>query len=153
MRGSAGGYRLWTATDDERLRTLCCNGIVGEPAWNLIAEEFPGRSGVSCRQRWLVLRNQAAGIKGPQRKYASRAVKGRIRRRIRDDLTAAVVAQARAPDHTDLTAAIMGDPRPGRSALDLIRTAVAAPPAISLPTSAFSTRSSKPKGDSHASHH
>lgn len=93
-----------------------CQGVSGEQAWRAVAEHFPGRTHYAVRQRFLTLRNRAAGIKH-ERKDSERP----IRTKKRKIATAAPVMLQAPPDlpppHS-LTAFLLGDPLPGRSALD-----------------------------------
>jgi hypothetical protein len=134
MRDSAGAYVLWTPAEDARLRDLCEGKTIrGDDAWMVLGEEFPGRSYVSCRQRWLTLRNIAKGVK------RVRLDRPRKRNRAMRIMPAdRLPLPPPLPEHRTLTAAFFGDPLPGRSALD--RRSLHSP-------------STSSKGDQHASHY
>ena len=47
--------RSWTVEEDAKLCQLAkVYGSVGKEAWQTIAEHFPGRSIVACRQHWAI---------------------------------------------------------------------------------------------------
>lgn len=115
-------FNLWTQDDDDRMTALCTGrDLVGADRWEPIAEHFPGRSFLACRQRWLYLRNKLAG------KPMTRAPKKRTTAaRSHKEMVAAKRENRQQPlpeiRHMSLTAALCGDPLPGRSALDQRKT-------------------------------
>lgn len=127
---SAGPYPVWTAEEDARLlEKLAGRTGLGQKFWISFAEEFPERSFYALRQRYLVLRMLAQGRKREHRQR-SRATTGRIRRTQRETVQAAVRAREAAESvaPASLTAALLGDPLPGRSALDRLRAGIPDPP-------------------------
>lgn len=117
----AGAYPKWSAEEDAKLLAACKGNIIrGEASWVKIAEGFPGRSFYAVRQRYLTLRNQIAGVVR-DRDRKSRPIVPRKR--------APVVARfqpvpASRAAHKTLTSALLGDPLPGRSALDRKRAGI-----------------------------
>lgn len=113
----AGAYPCWTSDEDDRLRKICAGRIIrGEAAWQEIADDFPGRSFYAVRQRWLTLRNEAAGIK---RERSPRARPPKAQKRTMP--SPPVPERLPEPMYTSLTAFLLKDPLPGRSALDKMR--------------------------------
>jgi hypothetical protein len=117
---TAGAYPVWSADEDARLLAACQGkAISGNAAWQKIAEGFPGRSFCAVRQRHLTLRQRADGIER-DRAYRTRA-KPQIRtvpdRKNKPD-------RPQRAEHLTLTSALLGDPLPGRSALDRRRAGI-----------------------------
>lgn len=118
---AAGPYPVWTQDEDDRLLKACAgDAIQGIKAWQELAEAFPGRTFYAVRQRYLSLRNQAAGIV-----------------RDRDRMSRPIRPQKRAPagikahpeplppaEYETITSAFFKDPPPGRSALDKMRAGI-----------------------------
>lgn len=116
---TAGAYKVWSEEEDRQLLDATRErAIRGDHAWHVVSEDFPGRSMEAVRQRYLNLRNASAGIER-DRHPQPRKVKTRRER----TMPAEKIAIAKPPEYTSLTAAIFGDPRPGRSALDQKRSA------------------------------
>ncbi len=105
----AGAYPVWTSQEDALLLLLCQDKIIrGDLAWYDVRNHFPGRSMVAVRQRYLTLRNRAAGVERDRHPKPREGTKGRQRRRMPEpEFTP-------PPDvsHTSLTAAFFGDPLP-----------------------------------------
>ena len=110
-----GAYPCWTKDEDDRLLSICSRApIKGIEAWQKVVDEFPGRTLVAVRQRYLVLRNLAAGIVRVRTRPAK--PKGR---QIRSPFKPIAMPPAPPPvEYKTLTAAFFRDPPPGRSALD-----------------------------------
>lgn len=113
-----GVYPRWTPEDDARLMSICSERpIKASAGWEKVREDFPERTAIALRQRYLELRKKAGGI---------------VRKRVRPSeakpqLRAAVQREPlREPappiPYKTLTAAVFGDPRPGQSALDKMRS-------------------------------
>lgn len=140
---SAGPYPVWTPEEDARLlEKLAGRQGLGQKFWIGFAEEFPGRSFYALRQRYLVLRMAAEGRK---RIYPPkpRVTTGRERRTQRQIVHAALHARKAAErlQPASLTAALLGDPLPGRSALDRKRAGLAdEPPAVDHRTAYYASR-------------
>lgn len=118
----AGPHPFWSAEEDKRVLELCQH-VSGEQAWREVAERFPGRTHYAVRQRFLTLRNRAAGIKR-ERTDSERP----IRTQKRTIVGAAPIVLQTPPDlppPASLTAFLLGDPLPGRSALDQKRGGIA----------------------------
>ena len=116
-----GAYPLWTGEEDAKLLAACeGRTIQGTEAWNRLAESFPGRSPYAVRQRFLVLRNLAAGIVR-QRVRSERPKRLRIRMPVKPETIPAPLPPV---EYKTLTAAFFRDPPPGRSALDKMRAGV-----------------------------
>lgn len=110
----SGAYPIWTAEEDARLIEICAAASVqGIAAWRAVAEEFPGRSYFAVRQHYLTLRQKAAGVTRTRRKERPAPERSR-------QMPASVPSASTIPatEHLSLTAALCGDPLPGRSALD-----------------------------------
>lgn len=114
------GAPVWSAEDDVRLLAACQGKTIsGEAAWRKIAEGFPGRSFRAVRQRFLDLRNRAAGIK------SERAFRSRARPQLRTTAEKRMAfVKPPPPQHLTLTSALFGDPPLGRSALDKMRAGI-----------------------------
>lgn len=112
---SAGAYPVWTTDEDARLLKACDAGAVqGIKAWQKLAESFPGRTFYAVRQRYLWLRNQAAGIVRDRDRNA-RPLRPKKRP------PAGVKAHPEPLpyfEYATVTAEFFKDPPPGRSALD-----------------------------------
>ncbi len=110
------GWAKWCGADDERLLALCREPPVGNDAWCALAKIFPGRSAFACRQRYFTLRRLARGEASPARIIARKPPDGSSSAPAVDiEASLRAASQLR---HASLTAAILGDPLPGRSALD-----------------------------------
>lgn len=110
-----GAYPLWTGEEDARLLAACeSRSVLGTEAWQKISADFPGRSMYAVRQRYLVLRNLAAGIVR-QRVRSERPKRLRVRMPVKPE---AIPPRLPPVEYKTLTAAFLGDPPPGRSALD-----------------------------------
>jgi hypothetical protein len=118
------GYPVWTEDEDARVLAACLGEVIkGNAAWQKIAEGFPGRSLQAVRQRYVTLRNHAAGI---------------VRDRDRDSRPVKHVPvktdprPARLPafEYQTLTSAFFKDPPPGRSALDKQRAGIVDEPFV-----------------------
>lgn len=110
-------WKIWTDEMDARMLELCGTGVRPDQ-WPVIAESFPGRSPLSCRQHWFLLRQKAKGI--PMKKRGPRQSRAKDSLRPRPVRSDAVMQAppARLPTHRSITALLCGDPLPGRSALD-----------------------------------
>lgn len=116
-----GAYPLWTDAEDAKLLAACeGRTIQGTEAWKRLADDFQGRSPYAVRQRYLVLRNLAAGIVR-QRVRSERPKRLRIRMPVKPE---AIPAPLPPVEYKTLTAAFFRDPPPGRSALDKRRAGV-----------------------------
>jgi hypothetical protein len=114
LKRTAGAYPVWTSQEDALLLELCRDRIIrGDHGWNNISQHFSRRSMVAVRQRYLILRNRAAGVERDRHPKPRDGTKGRERRMPEPAYTPPPVVS-----HTSLTAAFFGDPLPGRSALD-----------------------------------
>lgn len=113
------GKPAWSTTEDARLLEITAAAPVkGDAAWREVAaKNFPGRSPNAVQQRVVTLRNKAKGI---DRDYSHSD--WRLKERA-VGTAAAQIAAASAAQHTTLTAFLCGDPLPGRSALDKLRSA------------------------------
>jgi hypothetical protein len=118
MTDGRASAKLWSEAEDTRLAAICGARPAKGGVWDEVAQQFPGRSAVACRQRWLALRQKAQGIVKPQ-KQRERKANGRICRIAADAEALAAIAAAPVLRHASLTAAVFGDPLPGRSALDM----------------------------------
>lgn len=117
-----GAYPRWTKEEDDRLLSICSGRQIARVAgWEKVAEEFPGRSAVAVRQRYLELRNRAAGIVRT-RVRSSQAEVTLLRPPVKRDHP--VPAPLPPVEYTTLTAAFFRDPPPGRSALDKMRAGI-----------------------------
>lgn len=124
---SAGAYPVWTADEDARLLTECHGRVIqGHAAWREIAEGFPGRSFYAVRQRYLTLRNHAAGIVR-ERDHRARPVRSVKRGPVKKQ---APPKPQPTFEYETLTAAFFRDPPPGRSALDNRLAGISDPPAV-----------------------
>jgi hypothetical protein len=114
-------WTKWTEADDALLSQLCEHQSTAllHPNWHEIAKHFIGRSGLACRQHWLKLRAGAGGA-APRVRMTEWRANGRISKAAKARIQPPPAA---APPHTSLTAAVFGDPPPGRSALDRKRAA------------------------------
>lgn len=102
---------LWTPEEIERVLSLGRTACLAD--WPAIAREhFPGRTAKACKQQYYVHRRAALGVapRTPSRPQDKQKVDPRP--------TKVPAAAKPAPAPQSLTAAIMGDPPPGRSALD-----------------------------------
>jgi Myb-like DNA-binding domain len=115
-------WRKWTEADDALLSQLCEHQSTAllHPNWHEIAKHFEGRSWLACRQHWLRLRRGASGA-APRVRMTEWRANGRISKAAK---TRMQPPPAALPSHTSLTAAVLGDPLPGRSALDRKRAGV-----------------------------
>ncbi len=116
MRTANGQF--WPAEDDAKLMAACGGrAVVGEAGWRAIAERMSlPRTWQSCRQRAGYLHRKATGTAPKPRKPRERKVNGRIfrsREGMQDP-----PAPGSIPQPASITAALFGDPLPGRSALD-----------------------------------
>jgi len=140
---SAGSYPVWTPEEDARLlEKLAGRQHLGQKFWIGFAAEFSGRSFYALRQRYLVLRMAAQGIKR-EAPVRSRVTTGRERKTPREIVQVAIRAREAAErlQPESLTAALLGDPLPGRSALDRKRAGIAdEPPAIDHRTAYYASR-------------
>src|SRR4051812_35735375 len=113
----SGPYPVWTPEEDARLlEKLAGRTGLGQKFWISFAAEFPGRSFYALRQRYLVLRMAAQG-RTRERPQKPRVITGRERRTQREIAQAAIRARESAErlQPASLTAALLGDPLPGRS--------------------------------------
>jgi hypothetical protein len=119
-------HTLWSKDDDLQLIGMVSEGSppVGNAAWEPIAQNFPGRSALACRQRWRFLRDEAAG-KAPRDRSRERVANyRRVQKQNREEARTPVVAPYQPPQPVPLSYAVFanhivfGDPLPGRSALD-----------------------------------
>lgn len=104
--------RKWAPAEDALLLQSGRRGA----DWRAVAALFPGASPVMCAKRWSQLNYQADG-KDFGRFIGDRAAS----RAFRDDATLLADRDARNQARfarTDITAILLGDPLPGRSALD-----------------------------------
>lgn len=105
----------WLPAEDEKLLAICAEKqIVGPAAWAEVAESFYQRTPCALRQHYLALRNKAKGKTEKEIRNQQRAKICATRQATMQD---PIVPHAR-PQHASLTAAVFGDPLPGRSALD-----------------------------------
>lgn len=110
-------FKRWTEADNARLYETCRHHLhISEWQWREIAKEFEGHTACACQCQYSVLKARAEG-------------RDRIRHR-RDpnahyvqSVPKAALAQRREPlpEPASITAAVLGDPLPGRSALDRMR--------------------------------
>ncbi len=107
--------QFWPAADDALLmKRWAGRAVVGEEGWKAIAEGLSlPRTWQSCRQRVQYLRRKASGIAPKKREPRERKVNGRIYQRDKMQEPLAYL-----PQPASITAALFGDPLPGRSALD-----------------------------------
>lgn len=117
----------WLASELARLKAAAESR--GSKTWADIAVDFPGRTPMACAQQMSLIRRAARGD-GRAKKPAAgeRVANGRIRRTDLDVAQGrhqAPLKPSQQPSHTTLTAAICGDPLPGRSALDQMKAATA----------------------------
>jgi hypothetical protein len=116
---------LWTAPEVERLLRLA---DAHDRNWQKVALRMPGRTAVACQIRFYMpphLRVSGLPRPAPPPSAASSAS---------DAITARLKTEAArraALTHTTITAAVLGDPLPGRSALDQKRASISQ---ITLPT-------------------
>lgn len=104
---------LWTPEEIERLLVLGSTACLND--WPAIAREhFPGRTAKACKQQYYVSRRASRGSapKTPLRLEDQQKIDRRVTK------LPVTAEPARASSSQSLTAAIMGDPPPGRSALD-----------------------------------
>lgn len=128
-------FVVWTKFDDGRLCEMVegagiVRGACNDRIWSDIAKEFPGRSWMACKQRWQLLQRIAAG-KLPKPHV-------RTRRTHQEIVAARQPPQIPPPQPLYVplpiaVAIILGDPMPGRSALDKQRTGqLPAPKGVTL---------------------
>lgn len=103
MKGVRYGGKPWTAAETDKLIRLKQQ----RARWPGIVAQFPGRTYQACVNRWHDLCRRSGVRTTPA--HSSRDE--RHRRRV-------AVRQAAMQQAHDLTAQLMGDPPPGRSALD-----------------------------------
>lgn len=117
-------WQPWTPEEDTRLWALvrAAQATGGKFDWHAIAAQMPNRNPDACKQHYFLLKRKEEGR--PERKpYAERE------RRTRAEIVEArqaPIPETKWPRHASLTAAICGDPLPGRSALDEKRQALRA---------------------------
>lgn len=101
-------FRPWSTEEDDLLRQLCAGDKVKGPGWLDLPQYFAGRTVGACQQRWIVLRD------GPKPAHTRKAqpLKPLPLRE------ASLQQPIDLPKPASLTAFILGDPLPGRSALD-----------------------------------
>lgn len=118
---TSGGHPVWTSDEDARLLAACDGkGISGAAAWQKVAEGFPGRSYQAVRQRYVTLRNYAAGgVRDRDRNSRPTRPPAGMKHHP-DPLPAA--------EYQTITSAFFKDPPPGRSALDKRRAGIADEP-------------------------
>lgn len=104
-----GPKNYWLAADVARLVNL---RDVDRLAFPAIAEMFPGRTKKDCANKYYLEQARRANTASP-----TIAVRERIRRSGKQ-IIEALQKPMRLPEHATLTAALFGDPLPGRSALD-----------------------------------
>lgn len=104
-----GPKNYWLAADVARLVNL---RDVDRLAFPAIAEMFPGRTKKDCANKYYLEQSRRANTANP-----AIAVRERIRRN-QKQIVDALQKPERLAEHTTLTAALFGDPPPGRSALD-----------------------------------
>ncbi len=104
--------RPWTVIERAQLRALAA---AQRCDWDAIARHFPGRTASACKAQHQMLMRAEAGR--PRDHSGERKVNGRIRH-TDSDLRLMAAPPPLAPDHESITAAVFGDPPPGRSALD-----------------------------------
>ncbi|MDI1264997.1 MAG: SANT/Myb-like DNA-binding domain-containing protein [bacterium] len=105
----------YSLDEDARLKRICSDECpAGEAGWTKISTQFPGRTALALRQRFLMLRKREAGTP-PRRRVRDSVGTNDAQRRV---TMQEPIAEAKLPRHTTLTAAVFGDPLPGRSALD-----------------------------------
>lgn len=114
MRTSNGQF--WPKADDDKLMAAWGGrAVVGEAGWRAIAETMSlPRTWQSCRQRVSYLHRKATGRLPKKRERKERKINGRIFRS-KDGMQD---PPASLPRPASITAALFGDPLPGRSALD-----------------------------------
>ena len=111
-------YRHWSPQEDQIIRDAAAgHGMAGNDGWQKLALNFPDRSWVACRQRWLNLRRMDSGVPVRSRRKRDRVVNGRIDRQWENN-QGPYQTPRDLPRPRSLTAFICGDPLPGRSALD-----------------------------------
>jgi hypothetical protein len=113
----------WTLNEQEQLEALVAEElkVTGHIAWELIAEQL-GRSPVACKVQYNYQKRQKARPKleaPPPAKLSHRLAKDAAAARAREE-------SIRVAPLT-LTARILGDPPPGRSALDRKRAGIEDP--------------------------
>lgn len=108
----AAPFKKWTEAERKLLLTLAAE----DRNWNSIARSLPGRTVTACKVQHNIMLREAQGL-FRVRDVKPRKVNGRISRTA-DDIRLMTSPPASPPDHTSITAAVFGDPRPGRSALD-----------------------------------
>lgn len=100
---------FWSPEEIERVMSLGSTACLAD--WPTIAREhFPGRTAKACKEQYYVRRRTA--------RCAAHNAPSQVKQKVepRRHITAPPRLSAAAPQ--SLTAAIMGDPLPGRSALD-----------------------------------
>ena len=107
-RSSRKPPKFWTPQELATLVRLKNEGC----GWDVIAAHphLRGRSHVSMQSKWHAIAHHESRI-APDGSTRDRETVTSLRQR-------AEQARAAMPQHVDLTAQIMGDPLPGRSALD-----------------------------------
>ena len=119
-------FPLWSAAEVDRLLQLADEC---DRNWHKVAAKMLGRTAVACQLRFYTPPHLrvSAGLPRAARAPASLAAGT-------DVMATRLKAEAderRALAHTTITAAVMGDPLPGRSALDQKRASLSQ---ITLPT-------------------
>jgi len=126
--GKGAKWARWSEQEDQQILELCTGkSLIGDEPWIGIAENFTGRSAMACRQRWFNLKARAEG-KPPRARYRDRKANGRIQRRTHAEIVASKPAPP--PPHTSWAAEHLGDPPPGRSALDQKRAGIVDQPYV-----------------------
>jgi len=124
---TAGKRVFWTDQEDEKLLQLCnsrlvpgVNGLPGlnKQAWADVAAQFPDRTLASCKNRFWNRAERAA----PKRSYKERVSPKNHFVESHSGLQRPV----HLPEPSSLTAYLLGDPLPGRSALDKKREGLSA---------------------------
>lgn len=108
--------RPWSNADKQQLLELRAQ----HRSWDNIAKSFPGRTADACKQLHNIMLREAQGLFRPK-VSEPRKVNGRIHRTA-DDVRLMAERPAPLPEYTSITAEFFGDPRPGRSALDRLRS-------------------------------
>src|SRR4029077_11004340 len=114
--GSRAPWRSWSAEEDAKLVELCS---IDSPQkrkrdtfWIDAAAQLPGRTGVACQQRWLVLRGKK------EKRHDIKKPRPQVRSFQHSSTRPGMQQPVHLPEHDSITHMICGDPRPGRSALD-----------------------------------